>query len=53
VQKMNMQAGKKQMDANAKETEMMTGAEIVLRALQGSGCGAHIRLSGRRGAADL
>jgi acetolactate synthase-1/2/3 large subunit len=34
---MNMQAGKKQMDANAKETEMMTGAEIVLRALKDQG----------------
>ncbi|MDX1716475.1 MAG: acetolactate synthase 3 large subunit [Anderseniella sp.] len=32
-----MQAGKKQMDANAKETEMMTGAEIVLRALKDQG----------------
>jgi hypothetical protein len=34
---MNMQAGKEQMDANADETEIMTGAEIVLRALQGPG----------------
>jgi acetolactate synthase-1/2/3 large subunit len=34
---MNMQAGKEQMDANADETEIMTGAEIVLRALQDQG----------------
>jgi acetolactate synthase-1/2/3 large subunit len=34
---MNMQAGKEQMNANADETEIMTGAEIVLRALQDQG----------------
>ena len=33
--------------------ELMTGAEIVLRALVDQGVDAHLRLSGRRGAADL
>ncbi len=34
---MNMQAGTDQMNAKAEEAEMMTGAEIVLRALQDQG----------------
>ena len=31
----------------------MTGAEIVIQALVDQGVARHIRLSGRRGAADL
>ena len=34
-------------------TKEMTGAEMVIEALADQGVAAHLRLSGRRGAADL
>ena len=40
-------------EGNVDMTREMTGAEMVIQALADQGVRAHLRLSGRRGAADL